>query len=348
MRLNKKYGGIQFFAPGINSYDIRESKSGATVIFVSTDFGSIVTFADNILTIAGLTIHVEQVNSEYVESYTEGVVDTATIVMKRQITAYDDTTHAITFGGASSASKSYDLSTSSKWANLADGEHTVTIKSKASNYGTSNFSNSVTVTKGATTYTLEAGTYKWVVGPNMNFSDDYLNLDNFLFTSNLIAYNRILVKKDLPFRGVGYFNDDGRNSVYDGKAWIDIAYRTITLSTPQTVTADFYNWAITGGNLVKQEGETWVLNETLSSNELNKDSVDFISNSQPFIALHYNSRDRVLAYNITQDSHTNVYEENGGGWTNESYRTITFTQPVTDTTLLTWLQENGTKQGGGN
>lgn len=46
-------------------------------------------------------------------------------------------------------SKSYDLSTSSKWANLVDGEHTVTIKSKASNYGTSNFSNSVTVTKGS-------------------------------------------------------------------------------------------------------------------------------------------------------------------------------------------------------
>lgn len=51
-------------------------------------------------------------------------------------------------------SKSYDLSTSSKWANLADGEHTVKIKAKGSGYGTSSFSNSVTVTKGATGYTV--------------------------------------------------------------------------------------------------------------------------------------------------------------------------------------------------
>lgn len=45
-------------------------------------------------------------------------------------------------------SKSYDLSTSTKWANLADGEHTVKIKAKGSGFGTSSFSNSVTVTKG--------------------------------------------------------------------------------------------------------------------------------------------------------------------------------------------------------
>lgn len=46
-------------------------------------------------------------------------------------------------------SKSYDLSTSTKWANLADGEHVVKLKSKGSGFGTSSFSNSVTVTKGS-------------------------------------------------------------------------------------------------------------------------------------------------------------------------------------------------------
>lgn len=50
-------------------------------------------------------------------------------------------------------SKSYDLSTSTKWANLADGEHVVKLRAKGSGYGTSSFSNSVTVTKGATVYT---------------------------------------------------------------------------------------------------------------------------------------------------------------------------------------------------
>lgn len=47
-------------------------------------------------------------------------------------------------------SKSYDLSTSSKWANLADGEHVVKLRAKGTGYGTSSFSNSVTVTKGST------------------------------------------------------------------------------------------------------------------------------------------------------------------------------------------------------
>ena len=45
-------------------------------------------------------------------------------------------------------SKSYDLSTSTKWANLADGEHVVKLRAKGAGYGSSSFSNSVTVTKG--------------------------------------------------------------------------------------------------------------------------------------------------------------------------------------------------------
>ncbi len=44
-------------------------------------------------------------------------------------------------------SKSYDLSTSSKWANLADGDHVVKLRAKGAGYGSSSFSNSVTVTK---------------------------------------------------------------------------------------------------------------------------------------------------------------------------------------------------------
>ena len=46
-------------------------------------------------------------------------------------------------------SKSYDLSTSTKWANLADGDHVVKLRAKGAGYGSSSFSNSVTVTKGS-------------------------------------------------------------------------------------------------------------------------------------------------------------------------------------------------------
>lgn len=51
----------------------------------------------------------------------------------------------------------YDLSTSSKWASLADGEHTVTIVAKADGYRDSEPSSAVTVTKGSsyTNVTLE-------------------------------------------------------------------------------------------------------------------------------------------------------------------------------------------------
>lgn len=44
-------------------------------------------------------------------------------------------------------SKSYDLSTSTKWANLADGDHVVKLRARGSGYGSLSFSNSVTVTK---------------------------------------------------------------------------------------------------------------------------------------------------------------------------------------------------------
>ena len=44
-------------------------------------------------------------------------------------------------------SKTYDLSTSDKWASLTDGEHTVQIVAKGSGYKDSEKSASVTVTK---------------------------------------------------------------------------------------------------------------------------------------------------------------------------------------------------------
>lgn len=56
-------------------------------------------------------------------------------------------------------SKSYDLSTSTKWANLADGDHVVKLRAKGAGYGSSSFSNSVTVTKGVVAKSLEDSTW---------------------------------------------------------------------------------------------------------------------------------------------------------------------------------------------
>lgn len=149
-------------------------------------------------------------------------------------------------------SKSYDLSTSTKWANLADGEHVVKLKSKGAGYGTSSFSNEVTVKKGAA-------------------------------------------------------------------------------------------------------GETWVLNETLGTDELfgMKDSY-FTSNAISFryLTRRYEPteyRDRLTYFHPSEDAEVVYYGqvEKGTGFVNSNYRTIVFDEPVTDSTLLTWLQANGTKQGGG-
>lgn len=53
---------------------------------------------------------------------------------------------------ATTTQKSVDLSTLSGWANVDDGEHTLTIKAKASGYADSVASEGVLFTKGASGY----------------------------------------------------------------------------------------------------------------------------------------------------------------------------------------------------
>ena len=235
-------------------------------------------------------------------------------------------------------SKSYDLSTSTKWANLADGSHTVTLKAKASNYGTSSFSNSVTVTKGSSGYVLEAGTYKWVDHVPINVDLE----QSISFDSNSTAFNIISVIR-------GSHMQYGNISVFlaaDG-GWQDSAYKTITLSTDQTVSAEFYEWAITGGNLVKQESETWVLNETISSIgglALPYTQTEFVSNSKQFSAIECTTNKTVEMRYYDSDG-VDVFVYSNVWMYSDNYRTVTFSTPPTGD-LLTWLQANGTKQGG--
>lgn len=49
--------------------------------------------------------------------------------------------------GSSTTKQQIDLSTFSAWANLSNGEHSITVKAKASGYAYSEASNAVTVTK---------------------------------------------------------------------------------------------------------------------------------------------------------------------------------------------------------
>lgn len=83
-------------------------------------------------------------------------------------------------------SKSYDLSTSSKWAALSDGDHNITIVAKADGYRDSEPSSAVVVTKSTTPTEDElAGT--WVFNNTINFSA--LSTEDEFDFSWIVNYN---------------------------------------------------------------------------------------------------------------------------------------------------------------
>ena len=96
----------------------------------------------------------------------------------------------------------------------------------------------------------------------------------------------------------------------------------------------------TGGAV--SSGETWLLNENLSSADNISVNINFTSNNTECTVFDYtSSKGGVLTYIVkaTTEEMTVYMVE----WNNQAYRTITFdTAPTGD--LLTWLQNNGTKQ----
>lgn len=95
-------------------------------------------------------------------------------------------------------------------------------------------------------------------------------------------------------------------------------------------------------------GETWVLNETVSF-DLSTVHVDFISNNENFKSIEASSSSKFEKYltytKVNGDAVIAFQETTETYWSNTAYRTITFSEPVTDSTLLAWLQANGVKQG---
>ncbi len=125
-------------------------------------------------------------------------------------------------------------------------------------------------------YTLEAGTYEWVDNPSsegitelfgQQGANAYYSVD-ITFTCPSYAVGNcvkiVLMGEGTPsadyssftytLSSIGYTPEGSvAGGVYgQGQGWGGTAYKTITLTTSQTVSADFYNWAITQGNLVKQ------------------------------------------------------------------------------------------------
>lgn len=96
--------------------------------------------------------------------------------------------------------------------------------------------------------------------------------------------------------------------------------------------------------------ETWVLNETIPIGSTSNDftGLSFVSNNSSYDRIYFervNFEEAQMFYYAGSNWIQVFYVFDGGGsWANQAYRTITFAEPVTDSTLLTWLQANGTKQ----
>lgn len=233
---------------------------------------------------------------------------------------------------------STDIST--MWEGMSDGDVYVAI---TANPGAGSFewvnstrSNQITVVKAPSTVTLEKGTYKFVSLPNI--SDNVLQQD-FEFTSRYENWHGIFVAGgEIRYKD----NSGAYSNIYSSSGWLYDTYRTITLGTDQQVSPEFYKWAITDGNLVKQAtGETWLLNNNVDLSLSGWSySISFTSNNQSYstFACHFNSpNDAGIYYGDTK-----VYDANTL-WVNSAYRIVTFAAAPTGN-LLRWLQANGTKQ----
>ena len=117
---------------------------------------------------------------------------------------------------------------------------------------------------------IKAGTYMWVDNPDISmFSPEAGNYvsTNINFTSDGLSFTKIytMTLASTASCGVGYiprpqyvynlgWSGNNRWGYYDEDlSWVEnMAYKTITIATDQQVDTDFYEWAITGGNLIKQ------------------------------------------------------------------------------------------------
>ena len=128
---------------------------------------------------------------------------------------------------------SYDLSTSSKWANLSDGSHHVTIVAKADTYRDSKSSVGVDIVK--TTSTSET----WVM--NETFASG--GAEN-TFTTSFVSNGTTYTSLSYGSNPKDHINYDTTNVYFNG-TWTNVAYRTITFETSPT--GDLLTWLQANG-----------------------------------------------------------------------------------------------------
>ena len=265
---------------------------------------------------------------------------------------------------------SIDLTTFSGYPTLEEGKtYKISCQAMATGYQNSDMSATVNYTVPETTKTLPAGTYEWVTDSSGWSSWT----EEFNFISNGKQYTKMsLVAGTSSIRFYYYGNSEtaGRVLVSNGSQWTDEVYKTFTIIEDQTVSSSFYTWAVTNGNLEKKEPETWLLNETLDNvlrvyygpyDSIENFATSVVNGSGAYWVIGFTSYDQnygAIGYDQSSVAQSgadgaatlvySVVETTGAKpttwWVDDAYRTITFSQPVTNETLLAWLETNGTKQ----
>ena len=246
------------------------------------------------------------------------------------------------------ARKSYDLSTSAKWATLSSGNHNVQIVAKASGYRDSEKSAAVTVNKPAATVTLSKGTYKFVSQPTAVSSVIQQDIvctaaaDTYSYTLNQIQVNMSTASTRVQLISTVDVMVNSKVSGSNNYAWYNYNDGDTTLlSTPPTITiasdvqvqSDFYDWFIANTNPCIEAG-TYQFAETIATFPSNQ-TIDFTSNGNTYSSFTFPP----LGMNYNKASSTNVYVKSTNTWVNQDFRIVTFaTTQVCSNSFFTWFK----------
>ena len=149
---------------------------------------------------------------------------------------------------------------------------------------------------------------------------------------------------------VFYIENNVQTSIrtHNGVSSGTISNSDVSVSNDNQESTTIYDFTLTFKQSAST-GETWVLNDNISSAKtLEKTEINFTSNNTQYTALQY--KRSTLGYYTADGSLIDIADadimDETTSWTNVAYKTITFNTVPTGA-LLTWLQANGTKQGGG-
>lgn len=189
---------------------------------------------------------------------------------------------------------------------------------------------------------LAPGTYKWGITDSSSSVDNVLELT---FISNSTTYTSLSISNELKF--IIDYNDD---RVYNTGTWTNENYKIIILNTAQYVPFSFYNYAILGNQLIKQENTTtiesgtYLWNDALTQGNSNFSiDISFTSNNLSFVKLIFAYEDVYLKY--VDSSGKTTFAFNEIGWTNYAYKTIVVPNNTSvPTDFKTWFDSNTTKQ----